>query len=260
MENHEIYVSYETALLLKQAGFNWKCQKYYGQGVMFEMESDEIRAQVQQYAAYDIPAPTLSVAQAWLREVKGVEVQVTWGVGYSEETLEWKKWEERTYDVEIAGADVYIWDIENQKTYEAALEAGINAYLKQILDVSKESCRDFLKRRAKELSKLKDGYVSGSKCVSIICLSYLDAILSSFTEKELDNWDNLGPLPNGSIMMSYHDEKRGILSSVNIAEAGLSCFISDCKKPGFDTINEIITGPDDAVRFFKDILKKISEL
>lgn len=72
--NHEYYVSSEIAKLLKEAGFDWKCRKCYNKGVLFDMEPDEIRTQTPQHSSYDVLAPTLEVAQRWLREIKNCSV------------------------------------------------------------------------------------------------------------------------------------------------------------------------------------------
>lgn len=61
--NYEYYVSPEVAKLLKEAGFDWRCRKCYNNGVLFDMESDEIRTQTPQHSSYDVLAPTLEVAQ-----------------------------------------------------------------------------------------------------------------------------------------------------------------------------------------------------
>lgn len=74
--NHEYYVSSEIAKLLKEAGFDWKCRKCYNKGVLFDMEPDEIRTQTPQHSSYDVLAPTLEVAQRWLREVKNCQVEI----------------------------------------------------------------------------------------------------------------------------------------------------------------------------------------
>ena len=74
--NHEYYVSSEIAKLLEKAGFDWKCRKCYNKGVLFDMEPDEIRTQTPQHSSYDVLAPTLEVAQRWLRKVKNYYVSV----------------------------------------------------------------------------------------------------------------------------------------------------------------------------------------
>ena len=74
--NHEYFVSLEVAKLLEKAGFDWKCRKCYNKGVLFDMEPDEIRTQTSQHSSYDVLAPTLEVAQRWLRKVKNYYVNV----------------------------------------------------------------------------------------------------------------------------------------------------------------------------------------
>ncbi len=74
--NHEYYVSFEIAKLLEETGFDWKCRKCYNKGVLFDMEPDEIRTQTPQHSSYDVLAPTLEVAQRWLRKVKNYYVNV----------------------------------------------------------------------------------------------------------------------------------------------------------------------------------------
>ena len=52
----EDYVSFETAKLLKEKGFDEECQEYYGD--------------------YEYPCPTLQMAMKWLREVHKTEIRV----------------------------------------------------------------------------------------------------------------------------------------------------------------------------------------
>lgn len=129
MNTHETYVSLEVAKLLKQAGFDWKCRKCYNNGVLFDMESDEIREQCPQHSSYDVLAPTLDVAQRWLREVKKYHIYVR---PYS--------LDDETYVTNIVVTDS-IWGAlqdDSKKaiifnTYEEALEAGIKTCLRIIL-------------------------------------------------------------------------------------------------------------------------------
>lgn len=61
--NHEYYVSLEVAKLLKEAGFDWECRECY--------PSNFIACRYEEYAK-----PTLEVAQRWLREVKGIYIEI----------------------------------------------------------------------------------------------------------------------------------------------------------------------------------------
>ena len=127
--NHEYYISLEVAQLLKQAGFDWRCRKCYNNGVLFDMESDEIREQCPQHSSYDVLAPTLDVAQRWLRVVKEIHL-------YVRPILD-----EHKYVVTVVVDDL-MWGQVNDNngtskrfnTYEEAQEAGIKKALEIILE------------------------------------------------------------------------------------------------------------------------------
>lgn len=126
--NHECYISLEVAKLLKEAGFDWGTLTYYpiddkvlneralvGSNVVFNHNRDD--------SAYS--APSLSVAQRWLREVKEIEVNtlcvyINNVKKYSYSVFEGKYNNERIEE----GFD----------TFEEALEAGIKKCLTLILE------------------------------------------------------------------------------------------------------------------------------
>ena len=60
---HEYYVSLEVAKLLKEAGFDWEVEYVYNFGKL-------IRSVAHPVLGNELAAPTLDVAQRWLREVK----------------------------------------------------------------------------------------------------------------------------------------------------------------------------------------------
>ena len=79
--NHEYYVSLEISKLLKKAGFDWKCSgiyvldsendpEYVFSTANFTNTSKEIEGYIR------LSAPTLDIAQRWLREVKGVDINI----------------------------------------------------------------------------------------------------------------------------------------------------------------------------------------
>jgi hypothetical protein len=83
MNAHEYYVSLEVAKLLKEAGFDWELnsrwQDWGGKNSHeFILKTDLFYTD--RPAEYDgfhaLPAPTLDVAQRWLREVKNIWVEV----------------------------------------------------------------------------------------------------------------------------------------------------------------------------------------
>jgi len=77
--NHEFYVSLEVAKLLEQAGFDWKCEYAYMPStemgnVPFKHLHNITNYNELQYEVYS--APTLDVAQRWLRRMKGLFICV----------------------------------------------------------------------------------------------------------------------------------------------------------------------------------------
>lgn len=79
--NHEYYVSLEVAKLLKEAGFDWEVQSYYSklskkQGRLLWLlcgcnYKENININQNRYSA-----PTLDVAQRWLRVVKCIYINI----------------------------------------------------------------------------------------------------------------------------------------------------------------------------------------
>ena len=149
---HETYVSLETAKLLKQAGFDWELNHYYFvQNGVVELKSD-FRHFAQNYNEsmatmdsvsfqFDIySAPTLEVAQKWLRDVKNYYVSVevdcdSIGVFY---TVRYIFHNGNNYNTSC------IWEKDESgkddhkrlklfNTYEKAQEVGIKAALEIIL-------------------------------------------------------------------------------------------------------------------------------
>ena len=121
MNEHENYCSLETAKLLKQAGFDWECDKGYD-----GKRNEELWVLLNFNLFNDkYSLPSLSVAQKWLREVKGIEVNVLCVYinlikKYSYAAFEGK------YNHEIID--------DGFDTYEEALEAGIKKCLTLILE------------------------------------------------------------------------------------------------------------------------------
>lgn len=135
--DHEYFVSLEVAKLLKETGFDWECRKCYNNGVLFDMESDEIRTQVPQHSSYDILAPTLDVAQRWLREVKKlyIEIRRMPKCDLFDRYFTSIAIMQEPFDTELRDKDDEIIYISG-KTYEEALEAAIKKALEIILEKS----------------------------------------------------------------------------------------------------------------------------
>ena len=125
--NHETYVSLEIAELLKEAGFDWKCEHPYFNGI-FDENSYEPNNFLD--ATYQIAAPTLEIAQRWLREVKDIDV-------YIFPTTNNKRGCVYEWGIKTFGRALWVegQPYTNQyETYEEALEVGIKKAIEIILD------------------------------------------------------------------------------------------------------------------------------
>lgn len=70
---HDELISFETAKLAKEKGFNAKCYHYYQRG---ELQSDGCFNRHNKGVDSICSAPTQSLLQRWLREEKGIIVEV----------------------------------------------------------------------------------------------------------------------------------------------------------------------------------------
>lgn len=131
------YVDYKQAKMLKAAGFNWECDRYY---CAFDEEND-IRFWSCHPAAnhnrYNTPkkviasAPTLYLTQKWLREVAGIAINVDAHDG------DFYMWEE----VYLSNAPksnglVIFRDLIQYTSYEEALSKGVSAVLDYLLGLN----------------------------------------------------------------------------------------------------------------------------
>jgi hypothetical protein len=152
--NHEYYVSLEVAKRLKEAEFDWKVNFFYQDGILKSVLPDELFSgdfeDVEYYYRHigiphqsldynggtskfleEYSAPTLEVAQRWLREVKAMHICVK----PNEASANCK------YFVTVIINDTKWGNVQddNRKTimfdtYEEAQEAGIKKVLEIILE------------------------------------------------------------------------------------------------------------------------------
>lgn len=131
LDNKESYVSLETAKLLKEAGFDWRTRRYYSQDGEMDIDKCYFNSMnwnwdVLQHDGVKYSAPTLAVAQRWLREVMGINVEVTYifkPFGYYHASA-------------CRLADDSVLKIEAQyNTYEDALEIGMKEALKEEIGI-----------------------------------------------------------------------------------------------------------------------------
>ena len=141
--NHEYYVSLEVAKLLKEAGFDWKCMCYYtlinpkvhtpNNGVIaFMKKYEELFKNHNETKLLPIySAPTLDVAQRWLREVKDIYTMVFKDFA----TINgWHYFVVKKEDWESGNESNFYQQESNHHTYEEAQETGIKKALEIILE------------------------------------------------------------------------------------------------------------------------------
>ena len=119
-EGHEVHVSLDTAILLNQAGFNWGCSR---NSIFYPEDGFEDCSE-------GYYAPTLEVAQRWLREVKDIDV-------YIFPTTNNKRGCVYEWGIKTFGRALWVegQPYTNQyETYEETQEAGIKKALEMILE------------------------------------------------------------------------------------------------------------------------------
>ena len=128
-ENNEYYVSLEVAKLLREIGFDWNCYKVYKTDVtenltLFTYTKEEGYRNTSEFIC---SAPTLDVAQRWLREVKDIDVYIFPDTNGKRECV-------YKVGIKIFGRTSWIPPFTAQyNTYEEAQEAGIKKALEIIL-------------------------------------------------------------------------------------------------------------------------------
>ena len=126
-------ISFETAKLAKEKGFDWKVEHYIydefdKQTTLKDAPTDY--SNFKKGILYEcISQPTQSLLQKWLREVHGIIVLVDITEGFSQ-NYRWKY-----FKVEVTKNHKRIIeciDDTDYETYEKALEIGLQEGLKQI--------------------------------------------------------------------------------------------------------------------------------
>ena len=125
--NHECYVSLEVAKLIKKAGFDWKVRYMYRNNnptlcICTESPYRNVPKLNKCPMYWQYAAPTLDVAQKWLREEKNYEIFVVVKFLADKEYI-------ARVETNISGYSTDIY-----KFYEEAQEAGIKKALELILE------------------------------------------------------------------------------------------------------------------------------
>jgi len=132
MNTHESYVSIETAKLLKEAGFDWYCEMVYCNDDPAIIDNSHCPCNWNS-CDNNYSAPTLSVAQKWLRDTKTHDVYVF-------PTTNIKR--ENVYQYGIKCPKGTLWvpgqpSTAMYDTYEESFEEGIKKCLTIILNEKK---------------------------------------------------------------------------------------------------------------------------
>lgn len=124
------YVSFETAKLLKEAGFDWPCREHYAHNKGKVLTWTDMEPCNQNEYKYYYSRPTLSLAAKWLREKFNVHFEIFVnnidGWSYVAYNICEKTWE-------------YV--AVHQGSYEDALESGMIRVLKMICKNEKENSK-----------------------------------------------------------------------------------------------------------------------
>ena len=147
--NHECYLSLETAKLLKEVGFKWFINSAYRDGVLVHQKNslcDNFNGMHYENSNRHefFSAPTLDVAQRWMREVKRLDISIIY-----DPTIKSKPYIYEIYDMDEKFGDIFgiISPVTHSTThgyfctYEEAQEAGIRKSLEIILDEGKNNMK-----------------------------------------------------------------------------------------------------------------------
>ena len=123
----EELVTLETAKLLKDKGFNWKCEHLIDRNKVitkYDLPQSMSCCTEIDDEPVEFLCPTLYIAQKWLRENHSIHIAV--------DINRYGRWYYRLYDIKdydfLFGTEVD----KTYKSYEEALEAGIQEALKLI--------------------------------------------------------------------------------------------------------------------------------
>jgi hypothetical protein len=133
----EQIISFETAKLAKEKGFDWECNHSWDDRSLDKIDKTNELVKHSKYKAFNTDdmcdqlmlysAPTQSILQKWLREVHGLFVNVE----HYENKAYRRTW---TYSISTVFQVLENYNFEDNRvlTYEEALEEGLQEALKNI--------------------------------------------------------------------------------------------------------------------------------
>ena len=130
-------ISFKTAKLAKEKGFNWKCLFYYGDcrtpidPILVDPDGQFGRGYIlenynsKEWSYNKWSAPTQSLLQKWLRDTQNVSVETY---------ISYQGWEVHvaTIKANLFVTKIFISEKQNFNSYEEALEKGLQKALKLI--------------------------------------------------------------------------------------------------------------------------------
>jgi len=130
----EDYVSFETAKLLKEKGFDNEVKSFYGYDSEFktwELEEDDRWDTPNNWGSYYCSAPTLQMAMKWLREVHNIVICTC--AYYSDDPHELSHRNNKPYWKIRIMNHIYSRDYDSFNTYEDACESAIKYCLENLI-------------------------------------------------------------------------------------------------------------------------------
>ena len=129
----EHYVSYSQAVELKRMGFDWKVDRSYTDVIKESAREEWDEEECQWSTVYDCniyPKPRLDQVAAWLREEKGIDIEVVTILNQFNKTKYYKA-NLCYFDKDERGEDYANYKIAclNINSYENALSIGIDKAL-----------------------------------------------------------------------------------------------------------------------------------
>lgn len=124
----EDYVSFETAKLLKEKGFDWECRDYYSTNGSFYSEDFSSNWNNPRSSIFQlVSALTIQMAIKWLREVQGLDIDIS--IEYTYKKVYYYSILKKTFirDIDCLHSET------NFKSYEQAAEAAIKYCLENLI-------------------------------------------------------------------------------------------------------------------------------
>ena len=131
----EDYISFETAKLLKEKGFNWECECYYFFNNEVQFEESLAHWDWNNGYTYRYSAPTIQMAMKWLREAYKIHINLDIHWLHFANTLGWMYIITKIVEngVEYVDAKGDEDDKHFYSTYEEAAEAAIKYCLENLI-------------------------------------------------------------------------------------------------------------------------------